>query len=403
MGRFEDVQLDSQPPDFYDFAQPALGLSGINWMSPEGYPDAADWGRQLAGFLRQRDNPDVDASFPFFFGPEVDSQAGMGLYNSSGGTGGNTVSPAGQACQAQPRSTSSFSPSGSKHSHSTEGRLYVDGSGARAPFGGKSKHRYSIANIDLLDHGDGAESPTSSGADRLVPVSSYDSMVQGIREECHLQQLRFDLVSLLSRSQAQFFARQYFANFHPVFPFLRQSSFSHDVTQDWILLLAVCAVGSRYTRRLHGQEPSDYLLDLLRKILRRQMYGLENSQDPSAPFVPGNYHNTARQPSSTRIQTLQAGILTVMCMLHSGKRAYMDSAFLDRHYLVEACNKLGLLSPRSRTDAITPKAAVQADATSVWARRESEIRTGMMIWVSTDPFTSTHMRESANLSSCSTL
>lgn len=381
MGRLEDVQLDTQPADLYDFAQPALGLSGINWMSPEAYPDAADWGTQLAGFLRQRDNADVDASFPFFFGPEADSQAGMGLYNnSSGDAGANAVTPAGQAFQGQPSSTSSFSPAGTKHSVSTEGRLYVDGSGARAPFGGKSKHRYSVANIDLLDHGDNVESPTSSAADQLIPISSYDSMVQGIREECHLQQLRFDLVSMLSRSQAQFFARQYFDNFHPVFPFLRQSSFSHDISQDWILLLAVCAVGSRYTRRLHGQEPSDSLLDLLRKILRRRMYGLENAQDPSVPFIPGN-HSMARQTSNTRIQTLQAGILAVMCMLHSGKKAYTDAAFLDRHYLVEACNKLGLLSQRARTGGVTPETVSRADATGVWARRESEIRTGMMIWV----------------------
>lgn len=350
---------------------------------PQGYP-TTDWDTQLSGFLRQRDSGGLHASFPFFLDPGPNDQAGMDFYSSPGDTGVNTAPPISQgpiveAIQNQPDSRPSSSAVGSKHSTSTEARYYVDGTGARAPFGGKSKHRYSIANIGLLHHGDATDPSTSSVPNGIVSLAPNNAMLDGIQSECRLQEAHSDRLPLPSYSQVQFFVRQYFDNFHPIFPFLQRSAFSHSISQDWVLLLAVSAVGSRYTRRLQGQQPSDFLLDILRKILRCHMYELDADGDISIPFTPGN-HST-EHTASPRIQTLQAGLLVVLCMLHCGKKAYLDLAFVDRHYLVEACNKLGLLSPRPPTTSTHPEATFGPDGTGGWTKRESRIRTGMMIWV----------------------
>jgi hypothetical protein len=75
--------------------------------------------------------------------------------------------------------------------------------------------------------------------------------------------------------------------------------------------------------------------------------------------------------------------LNIACMLHSGKKALVECALVERHYLVEACHSLRLLvQPRKSYD---PRTATDLDHNSFlhdWQTKESKIRTGMMIWVS---------------------
>ena len=360
----------------YDFTQPAggLGLSSINWMSPSEY-QFGDWDSQLADFLRQREDTATNASFPFFFPGQADGQPSGQLYDTSMNL---TVTPNAHidlaqsigAAQTEILQTPTSSEGGSKKSSSTEGNYYVDGTGARAAFGGRRRQRFSIANVDVLHEEDIPDTPSTGTSDNLVSRAAYEFMMAGVREIMPHESSQ----SLpLSHTNVQTFVRQYFESFHVAFPFIRPATL-RELSHDWTLLLAVAATGSRYTRRSSGHHYSDYLLDALHKRLRRLMYE-PASMDDTTPFAPGQ---SIRGQSRPRLQTVQARILAVTCMLHSGRKTLMDSALVDRQYLVEACGSLGLLSLSAESKAASLAQRKSGD----WLPREDDTRTGIMIWVS---------------------
>lgn len=360
----------------YDFTQPSLGLSGINWMSPQEY-QLGDWDTQLADFLRQREDPAINASFPFFFPDSNSGPPTNQLYDASMDLGiiSNPQVDLSQnmsAPQAETHRTPTSSEGGSKKSTSTEGNYYVDGSGARVAFGGRRKQRFSIANVDVLHEEDIPETPSSATTDNLVSQAAYEFMMAGIREVTSQESAQRPL---LSYTLIQSFVRQYFESFHTAFPFIRPVTL-RELSHDWTLLLAVATAGSRYSRRSQGHHFSDSLLDALHKRLRRLMYE-PASMDDTTPFAPGQ---SIRGQSRPRLQTVQARILGVTCMLHSGRKTLMDSALVDRQYLVEACGSLGLLSPsvESRSTGPMHRGTKSGD----WLPREDHTRTGIMVWVS---------------------
>lgn len=364
--------LNPTTSTLYDFTQPGLGLSGINWMSPQDY-QFGDWDAQLADVLRHREDPSVNASFPFFFqnpGAPSDSQLYDGPMDLSIAPNPQVDLSLGSS-QAEAHRTPS-SDAGSKLSTSTEGNYYVDGTGARAAFGGRRKQRFSIANVDVLHEEDTSDANSSITTGNLVSQAAYEFMMAGIREITSQQAAQ---ESSLSHARVQGFVQQYFESFHPAFPFIRPATL-REKSHDWTLLLAVAATGSRYARRSQGHHCSDFLLDALHKRLRRLMYE-PASMDDTTPFAPGQ---SIRGQSTPRLQTVQARILAVACMLHSGRKTLMDSALVDRQYLVEACGSLGLLSPsaESRTQSSTNRIAKRGE----WLPREDHTRTGIMVWVS---------------------
>lgn len=368
--------LNQATSTLYDFTQPGLGLSSINWMAPQEY-QFGDWDTQLADFLRQREDPAVNASFPFFFPDSNDVPPTNQLYetpmdlrivtNPQADVSQNLGGP-----QTDTHRTPTSSEGGSKKSTSTEGNYYVDGTGARAAFGGRRKQRFSIANVDVLHEEDIPETPSSATAENLVSHAAYEFMMAGVLEITSQQSVE---QSRLSHTLVQSFVRQYFESFHTAFPFIRPATL-RELSHDWTLLLAVAATGSRYTRRSQGHHSSDFLLDALHKRLRRLMYE-PASMDDTTPFAPGQSIHGQSRP---RLQTVQARILAVTCMLHSGRKTLMDSALVDRQYLVEACGSLGLLSPSE--DSRSTRSANGGVKSGDWLPREDHTRTGIMVWVS---------------------
>ena len=363
-----------------------VGLSGINWMSPQGYSTTADWGGQFTDFLKQ-DNGSEHYNNPFPSLPATEIPPSDYYPGYLGHLAGISTSTNSAAQYHQPSSGinlssahSQSSENTSKSSHTTEGNYYADGSGYRAPFGGRSKKRYSIANVDVLQPDDEAvtEDLSTRISHRTVLMAAYEIMTAGITSEIpfHIGQ-ETPMPPIPSFEQTQFFVQQYFEHFHKAFPFLRRSSLFQETAGDFKLLLAVVAIGSRYSRRLHGSRVSDFLLDTLLKSLRRTRYGLGTDRHEVAPFAPGRSVRTvAARPL---LQTSQAGVLAIMASLHCGVKTNLDQALIDRHYLVETCSSLGLLSPRSAPSTHGPDAG--RVNVLFWSREQAEIRTGMMIWV----------------------
>lgn len=375
MNAMPNVNLHPSPTSLYRLDQPGLGISAVNWMSPLN-PQVVGWDTQLADFTVTSGGALGQAGFPFCLTDTEAIAPGNGWSAQVPGT-----SPGVSANGSRPNSADDSEPSDSvvesTASASTNGKYYVDGTGARAPFGGRSNtHRFAVS-LDSAHERDctaTSRSAVASSTD-LAPNAACENMRERMIIEARHHSSDIGLEHLPSSSDIQLFVRHYFDKFHPVFPFLRRASFPRECSQNWVLLLAVATVGSRYLRRVYGEQPGAMLMQNLERVLERLLHRPGLSDD-SIPFVPGEPVAASPSPS---IYTLQASILTNICMLHSGKRSQVERAFRDRHYLVEACHGLGLLH---RTRASQPSEPEDVEGIERWLRRESRIRTGMMIWAS---------------------
>jgi hypothetical protein len=419
MHSIDAMELGASTQNLYDCGQPSLGVSFANWLSPQDH-QAFDWDAQLAGFAINQTNVSAEnAGLAILSQTEApplnNGQQDMGndSSNSPVEQGANTtdnrhrtkvatqgrqqhhqhthpIMARGDAIEPKLGSESMLCHSAANlatSTNSTEGRYYVDGTGARAPFGGGSRSRCSIGSIETW-HGSYAALGTLShpaplpATDFLCSAAAYDNLVQGITTKCHTECINFDLGLFPSLPQIQLYIRHYFENFHPVFPFLRKASFAEDSSREWLLLLAVSVVGSRYMRRPQGEQPSELLFHLLSSTLLRCRYGYSFDYDEGnddTQFVPGQVAIEQIFPS---LQMLQSGILNVICLLHSGKRTLVARALVERHYLVEACQSLELICNSSVDDGLRDLSVSNGqEFHRRWLKRESEIRTGMMIWL----------------------
>jgi hypothetical protein len=357
-----------------DFNQPGLGALGVNWISPQ-YQDEIDWDAILVGFPRTHDGERQQ---------DISSQVALETVN---GFDSNLHQQPQQVLQPTLESDiarSSNDTASSATPKPTENIYYVDGTGARAPFGGRSHCRGSVVTVQEIREADSdnAVSPIALVAHYICPQAAYDNLTHHLLSGQHRYHFDPSSTPFPSRSQIQLYVDHYFENFHPIFPFIHKSTFAHAASDEWLLLLAVAAVGSRYTLRNRDKGTGKRLLTLLNAALRHRRHGYETGDDDSASddgFVPGQCAKPHVCPS---LILLQAGILNVLLLQHSGKKSFVERAMVERHYLVEACHSLELIS-RSPKDKHTTSTTDYAghNALEDWLVQESEIRVGMMIWV----------------------
>ncbi|OAG05946.1 uncharacterized protein CC84DRAFT_1119501, partial [Paraphaeosphaeria sporulosa] len=335
-----------------------LGVSGINWLSPH-FADGIDLDTLFAGMASSvsvQGLPDETIHRPGIM--ENRSSAGallQGLSESDKGTGSS--------------------------------EYYVAGDGGRAPFKGRSHRRGSVLS-SVPSHESGNEGSVPSPllhndvVSSLCPFSAYENLCQAIAAEtCKQGDDRSDL-RIPTHEQMQIHVGRYFQSFHPIFPFLRRASFANDSSEEWLLLLAVSMIGSKLTNRPNHHEEEDSIFQLLGKALQRQWYGSLpecHSGDRQELFVPGEPTRCFRNPPNLRV--LQAGVLNVICMLHSGEKDLIERALDDRYRLVEACNSLCLLSEDNENIALNVGMHCSEEAIKKWIVRETRIRTGMIIWL----------------------
>jgi hypothetical protein len=353
------------------FNQPGLEALGVNWMSPQ-YQDDIDWDSILVGFPRMHsDERQHD--------PCSQMAAGTVERNPDEQTQ-QTLQPTLESNIAQ----SSNDTASSATPKSTENIYYVDGTGARAPFGGRSHGRGSVVTVQELHEteSDNAMSPVTSFAHGICPLAAYDNLAHHVLSERQHCQLDPSVTLFPSTSQIQVYVGHYFDKFHPIFPFVHKATFGHAASDEWLLLLAVAAVGSRYTQRKRAENTNDILLALLDAALRRRRYGFETEHNDIASdevFVPGP---CAKPYTSPSLALVQAGILNVLLLQHSGKKSLVERALVERHYLVEACHSLQLISrmPNEKHTASIIEYGTH-NSFEDWLMSESKTRVGMMIWV----------------------
>lgn len=354
-------------PDTTSVPEPAsISISDLPWVAPA-------WEGQVTGSLGELGAQASDA--PFLLdavgpGREGSIWGDMGwstpcpqLETASWAMTGpvsSTSAQSGTMSDNQSIPSSTMDPVSSPHSTtstSTTGRYYVDGGGARAPFNGQLLRRHgrrrASASTGLegphVGPGDSdllLDDPCMPGEDViLVTGEAYTQMISSLEP------------TSLSLEAVRTYVAAYFENFHPTFPFLRWHSFAQEACGDWMLLLAVAITGSTYVdSRLQRKNMLEALEKALSKI-----------DDQSRLWVPGQEDEALLSCSLSR---LQARILWVVCMAHTGQTEDLKKALLGRHGLVEACDRMGLLK-RSRE-------IKDVD----WRSRECRLRTGMMVWVS---------------------
>ncbi|KAL6407027.1 melanin regulator CMR1 [Ilyonectria robusta] len=376
-GEFTVDNLDAFNPD-PAFGGEVMGMSAVNWLSPQ-YQNVLEWDNQLAAVSYGIGSADMGFYFPF---NAVEPARNLPDVNGDA----QPLDPAMMFPPQDPRSgpmemektgsSSVRSSTGSVASKMTEGRFYVDGNAARAPFGGQLTHRHSI--ITSSEDGVEGNTPLSEGAAvsssrdsnasqaQLVSDYAYQNMIRGVQADVQRHSLDCESISIPSLAHIRAFTRLYFENSHPTYPFLRKSS---DLFDSWRLLLAVSAVGAGCSREAQTINARNAMLELIK---RHAVFGNSGSQiNKEDIWTPG----LEPTPDHPDLPSLQAGILSILCMVHSGKKTMMEWAMENRHCIVQQCKAMQLLSgSESQVDPDTRREAH-------WLEMEGRIRTGMMIWL----------------------
>jgi len=358
------------------FDQPDLTAFGVNWISPQ-YEDTVDWNAIMNGISTNAHMNEYSGSWA-----EEESMAIQGRNVQDNHLHQQQRQQAQLLSNGSESTPAGLVPGSDTSLDTTENPYYVDGNGARAPFGGRIRQRGSIvASEELRDTAcDITKAPACSDLPaelQLCPQAAYENLVQNISLERPQYDVHGSFTSFPSLSLMQLYVSYYFEHFHPIFPFIRKLDFPCAALNEWLLLLAVAAVGSKYIQRGQDENSEEMLSRTLDAALRHHRYGFcleHNAPTCTDIFLPGE-----KSQASPNLATLQAGILNVLLLQHSGGKMDMDRALIDRHYLVEACYLLGLISAKPVTEH--NRSIESQDLAQQWLERETEIRTGLMIWV----------------------
>jgi hypothetical protein len=404
---FEDPRILEQRSYHGGFSQQNAAHEQIvdqlamNWISPD-YSHGLEWNEMLtSGNLTQ-----IDANqspFSFLFEAPV-TMAGFGdpLIPMDGQTKHHPQADESYSAEVAPSSGTSTlnrrfstcdpSTDGSAPRLSVEPSSYVDGGEARAPFPIRSSLQQHQGAKDLSTHrqgpftvqGNERSSPAEAGFS-LVTHSAYDNLVQHIRREVAHPLIDIDTTRFPSHQRIAELARLYFTNFHPIFPFIRRTDFHRKSAKHWILLLAVAAIGTKYAKPNTLESSSDDVLShTLDMILKTHIHSTQEQLEGCA------WNVMLDEPEMTHLglPMLQALILNVIKKLHSGNKTLAKRALIERYYLVTECTRMRLLSsaPDETSMGFTDDARASA-----WVRKQSRLRTGMMIWVSHYPRYSTEV------------
>jgi hypothetical protein len=278
----EALQNSSQPNPldvnrFYDFnpgngfSEQATGMLSVNWLSPE-YQTDLEWDDQLAALSYGNVNlsggfglqlPQSDTAKPLQdprdMAPDYTQNSVLGA--SQMRDDAHSASQPARPCFERRNSLSAHSTVGSTRSGRTQGRFYVDGDAARAPFKGLAHKRGSVISPGVML--DGTTDSTGSVSDARqqgdvdgIPWSDKDVVSD---EACHTLRHHLQLLDsartqdhamnpavVPSHHHIRMLSKIYFDRFHPLYPFLRKNASQFEGGTGWILLLAIISVGAKY-------------------------------------------------------------------------------------------------------------------------------------------------------------
>ncbi|KXH47338.1 hypothetical protein CSIM01_05275 [Colletotrichum simmondsii] len=372
-----------------EFPEQSAGISAINWLSPQYYSDF-DWGIMSSVNEREAFSANLDGVQTVMNAYEAVRQGPwLNLLNSQPVQTSNAALPPASAHQLNPpgttpRSRPNGSTTGSVESSSTTATYYVDGAPSRAPFKGRPSQRSLVLDNAARPDDDtptpstaapGTSREADEGTGLDLSVQAYDNLLQHISVEPFLQGR--GATPLPSIAHARVYFRLYFQHFHPAYNFLQKPTDFYHEPANWPLLLAVCAIGSVYSRGETNLGFRDLFLQLLESAVR--FYISTGALDD----VAGSSQVSLISPGedSMGLVIAQTSILWLIHDLHNGVRGdRYDLAFLVRHFLINACRKMDLLGMREHLPEVAQHAG-GSDAHRRWLDSESRLRTGLMIWI----------------------
>lgn len=385
------MQPPAEPCSFGDQVPvpvPDAAMSAMNWLSPDDNMQL-DWAAQLAAsaggfetlgfpFLADMDLPAEQLAWP---PPSVpDPQVAEAVEAPSAST----------YVARFPRSTTPLRNSEgdgevarsatSATSASTVGMFYVDGDPWRAPLKASPTRRRSTRSI--LGMGDertqslpsAGTAPGASEGSRVdaPPTRIFDAILSKAKAEAPLWGGQgLDLANYPSPSQMQTCFGLYFQCFHHTAPFLRRDAGFYETPCHWVLLLALCAIGSRYLPVDSVGYDSSLLFDILDKALSHRAGNFPFE----TPLLPWTTPHMGGPEDDDPLSLLQAAVISLIWKVHGGRESGSRGALGEGHRLVMACRNMDLLG-----DGESERVSASRD----WWGEQSRTRTGLMIWVSFD-------------------
>lgn len=256
-----------------------------------------------------------------------------------------------------------------------DGIYYAEGTVGRAAFNGLSRRSSRLHSTASEREGTSVASGfTSTSQEVFVSEMVYNNLVCKVRARHDSLSLESDIPT---QSEIERYVQSYFQGFHATYPFLRKDPRQFHSSESWLLLIAVAAVGVRYTHvnRNEGLETS--LSRLLDQIVSNRL--IESKSDENEqPWIPGA---DSLQESGLDLITVQAALLNCLLLLHSGRKGSIRRALDQRYRLIEACDQLKLFSRVKSIPVTHIEAANSGDIVARWFDKEARIRTGWMIWV----------------------
>ncbi|KAI8715892.1 hypothetical protein NCS52_01098100 [Fusarium sp. LHS14.1] len=151
------------------FPEPVLGMSALNWLSPQ-YQEVPEWDGQLfaaSGNGMALGDFELALGFPqTALSPENSPQDYSNQIQRPVVEHGSWILPEQQdgklVPMGKPRSVSTKSPASSRDSMVTEGRFYVDGAASRAPFSGCLAETHPATGMSPSDRSTGAPDHSAS-------------------------------------------------------------------------------------------------------------------------------------------------------------------------------------------------------------------------------------------------
>ncbi|KAI0151025.1 hypothetical protein BJ166DRAFT_581739 [Pestalotiopsis sp. NC0098] len=260
----------------------------------------------------------------------------------------------------------------SRGSHGSGSFFYVDGDGSRASLRPVFRNSSATYPPATWRH---ERSPGALAVDQ-IPVRLYQRFAN------HLQTEFYKVIgsNVPSYQQVSLWVNTYFEQFHPSFPFLRRPRFWED-DSDWLVLLAVAAVGTSISNTADAAQYRHSLIEILQQMVSHRFASMQGRHDSRAEWIsPGTDSFTVSGPGTPDLATLQASVLSMICLMHGGKNEEISLAMAERSKLVDACHAMRLLSNSSAyhfsDSARDPEAQCQA-----WYQHQALSRVGLMIWL----------------------
>ena len=273
----------------------------------------------------------------------------------------------------------------------SETPIYIDGDGARLSMPARHKQQtcsciphfggQSDSSVGSTIH-TGSESihiqlaSEYTRAQIFITEQSYAALVGNLNCTSGRDMSLSHNGTLPSLKELNEFATLYFDKFHESFPLLHKASFLNN--RDGCLLeLAISAIGACYVGTFHARTCSETLHELVHKLLE---IAAASDHDPSEfPEVFG----LRRSENLQRLTILQARILNVLGMFHSGNPKLARLAGDGRAILVSTCidSKILMSSHYAGWQAARDTEEYGEQFLQQWLEGELKCRAGYFVWV----------------------